>query len=50
MVEVCFNYLFNNTNGLPVFTKDTKRPNHESDIWLDDLQIICVTYDLETWF
>jgi hypothetical protein len=48
MEEVGFNYLFNNTNGLQVFTKDTKCPNQEFDILLADRQNICVTYDLET--
>jgi hypothetical protein len=44
--------LFNNTYGLPVFTKDTKCPNQVFYVWLFDLQTICVkyTYVLETWF
>jgi hypothetical protein len=41
-------FSFNNTYGLPVFTKDTKRPNQVFYVWLVDLQTICAKLGLET--
>jgi hypothetical protein len=43
-------FLFSNTYGLPVLTKDTKCPNQVFYLWLVDLETICAKYDLETWF
>jgi hypothetical protein len=41
-------FLFYNTWGLPVLTKDTKCPNQVFYVLLVDLQIICAKYGLET--
>jgi hypothetical protein len=47
-VNLFHSFLFNNSYGLPVFTKDTKCPNQVFYVWLDDLQNIWAKFGLET--
>jgi hypothetical protein len=42
--------LFNNTYDLPVLTTDSKCPNQVFYVRLVELNAICATYGLETWF
>jgi hypothetical protein len=42
-------FLFNNTYGLAVLTKDTKFPNQVFYVCLVDLQTICAKYGLKTF-
>jgi hypothetical protein len=49
MLEICFAFLFIDTYGLPVFTKDTKSSNQVSYVSLVDQQNICAKYGLEPW-